>query len=115
MRISEFITLIIKRFGMEPTADQRRALSCFGSFLATFFSTCHLYLLCLLKSCLFCPLLDEFALGEFTIGFAKSLCKFDCLSPLSVAKRTSAKNEFVQICPFVCVTVGFAILVHELN
>ena len=34
MRISEFITLIIKRFGMEPTADQRRALSCFGSFLA---------------------------------------------------------------------------------
>lgn len=34
MRISEFITLIIKRFGMEPTADQQRALSCFGSFLA---------------------------------------------------------------------------------
>ena len=34
MRISEFISLIIKRFGMEPTADQRRALSCFGSFPA---------------------------------------------------------------------------------
>ena len=34
MRISEFISLIIKRFGREPAADQRRDLSCFGSFLA---------------------------------------------------------------------------------
>ena len=35
MKIHEFISLILDRFGFEPTADQMNALQCFGSFLAS--------------------------------------------------------------------------------
>ena len=35
MKIPEFISLILERFGFEPTTDQRNALQCFGRFLAS--------------------------------------------------------------------------------
>ena len=35
MKIPEFISLILDRFGFEPTADQMNALECFGRFLAS--------------------------------------------------------------------------------
>ena len=35
MKIPEFISLILDRFGFEPTTDQRNALACFGRFLAS--------------------------------------------------------------------------------
>ena len=35
MKIPEFISLILDRFGFEPTADQMNALKCFGQFLAS--------------------------------------------------------------------------------
>ena len=35
MKIYEFISLILDRFGFEPTADQMNALECFGRFLAS--------------------------------------------------------------------------------
>ena len=35
MKIPEFISLILDRFGFEPTADQMNALECFGQFLAS--------------------------------------------------------------------------------
>lgn len=35
MKIHEFISLILDRFGFEPTADQMNALKCFGQFLAS--------------------------------------------------------------------------------
>ncbi len=35
MKIHEFISLILDRFGFEPTADQMNALQCFGQFLAS--------------------------------------------------------------------------------
>ncbi len=35
MKIPEFISLILDRFGFEPTADQMNALQCFGQFLAS--------------------------------------------------------------------------------
>ncbi len=35
MKIHEFISLILDRFGFEPTADQMNALECFGRFLAS--------------------------------------------------------------------------------
>ncbi len=35
MKIHEFISLILDRFGFDPTADQMNALQCFGSFLAS--------------------------------------------------------------------------------
>ncbi len=35
MKIPEFISLILDRFGFEPTADQKNALKCFGQFLAS--------------------------------------------------------------------------------
>ena len=35
MKIPEFISLILDRFGFEPTADQMNALQCFGRFLAS--------------------------------------------------------------------------------
>ena len=35
MKIHEFISLILDRFGFEPTTDQMNALQCFGSFLAS--------------------------------------------------------------------------------
>ena len=35
MKIPEFISLILYRFGFEPTTDQRNALACFGRFLAS--------------------------------------------------------------------------------
>ena len=35
MKIHEFISLILDRFGFEPTADQMNALRCFGQFLAS--------------------------------------------------------------------------------
>ena len=34
MKIQEFISLILDKFGFEPTADQMNALQCFGRFLA---------------------------------------------------------------------------------
>jgi ATP-dependent exoDNAse (exonuclease V) alpha subunit len=35
VKIPEFISLILDRFGFEPTTDQRNALACFGRFLAS--------------------------------------------------------------------------------
>ena len=35
MKIPEFISLILDRFGFDPTADQMNALQCFGRFLAS--------------------------------------------------------------------------------
>lgn len=35
MKIPEFISLILDRFGFNPTADQMNALECFGRFLAS--------------------------------------------------------------------------------
>lgn len=35
MKIHEFISLIVQRFGFEPTSDQMNALQCFGKFLAS--------------------------------------------------------------------------------
>ena len=35
MKIPEFISLILDRFGFEPTTDQMNALQCFGQFLAS--------------------------------------------------------------------------------
>ena len=35
MKIHEFISLILDRFGFEPTTDQMNALECFGQFLAS--------------------------------------------------------------------------------
>lgn len=35
MKIHEFISLILDRFGFEPTTDQMNALECFGKFLAS--------------------------------------------------------------------------------
>ena len=35
MKIPEFISLILDRFGFDPTADQMNALECFGRFLAS--------------------------------------------------------------------------------
>ena len=35
MKIHEFISLILDRFGFDPTADQMNALQCFGQFLAS--------------------------------------------------------------------------------
>ena len=35
MKIPEFISLILDRFGFEPTANQMNALECFGRFLAS--------------------------------------------------------------------------------
>ena len=35
MKIHEFISLILDRFGFEPTADQMNALQCFSQFLAS--------------------------------------------------------------------------------
>ena len=35
MKIHEFISLILDRFGFEPTTDQMNTLECFGSFLAS--------------------------------------------------------------------------------
>ena len=35
MKIPEFISLILDRFGFEPTTDQQNALACFGRFLAS--------------------------------------------------------------------------------
>ena len=35
MKIPEFISLILERFGFDPTTDQRNALQCFGRFLAS--------------------------------------------------------------------------------
>ena len=35
MKIAEFISLILDKFGFEPTADQMNALQCFGRFLAS--------------------------------------------------------------------------------
>ena len=35
MKIHEFISLILDKFGFEPTADQMNALQCFGRFLAS--------------------------------------------------------------------------------
>ena len=35
MKITEFISLILDKFGFEPTADQMNALQCFGRFLAS--------------------------------------------------------------------------------
>ena len=35
MKIPEFISLILERFGFEPTTDQRNALQCFSRFLAS--------------------------------------------------------------------------------
>ena len=35
MKIHEFISLILDRFGFEPTTDQMSALQCFGRFLAS--------------------------------------------------------------------------------
>ena len=35
MKIPEFISLILDRFGFDPTADQMNALKCFGQFLAS--------------------------------------------------------------------------------
>lgn len=35
MKIPEFISLILDRFGFDPTADQMNAMQCFGRFLAS--------------------------------------------------------------------------------
>ncbi|MDO4958149.1 MAG: AAA family ATPase [Prevotellaceae bacterium] len=35
MKIHEFISLIVQRFGFTPTSDQMNALQCFGKFLAS--------------------------------------------------------------------------------